>query len=44
MNASPVVPEYTVTIARYGTRATVRSDVYLNYPLYRQPDGPIGMD
>ena len=36
--------EYVVTIARHGTRATVRSDVYLNYHLYHQPDGPIGMD
>jgi glyoxylase-like metal-dependent hydrolase (beta-lactamase superfamily II) len=35
---------YQVTIVRYGTRETVRSDVYLNYNLYGEPDGPIGMD
>jgi glyoxylase-like metal-dependent hydrolase (beta-lactamase superfamily II) len=36
--------EYQVTIVKYGTRQTVRSDVYLNYHLYGEPDGPIGMD
>lgn len=36
--------QYQVTIVRYGTRQTVRSDVYLNYHLYGEPDGPIGMD
>ena len=35
---------YRVTIVKYGTRQTVRSDVYLNYHLYGEPDGPIGMD
>ena len=35
---------YEVTIVRYGTRRTTRSDVYLNYSLYGEPDGPIGMD
>ncbi|MFG1927200.1 N-acyl homoserine lactonase family protein [Cryptosporangium sp. NPDC048952] len=35
---------YQVTIVRYGTRETVRSDVYLNHHLYAEPDGPIGMD
>ncbi|MGC1237330.1 MAG: N-acyl homoserine lactonase family protein [Acidimicrobiales bacterium] len=35
---------YQVVIAKYGTRQTVRSDVYLNYPLYGQADGPIEMD
>lgn len=35
---------YQVTIVKYGTRQTVRSDVYLNYHLYGEPDGPIGMD
>ncbi len=33
-----------MTIVKYGTRQTVRSDVYLNYHLYDEPDGPIGMD
>lgn len=36
--------DYVVTIARHGTRATLRSDVFLNYHLYGQPDGPIEMD
>ncbi len=35
---------WTVTIVKYGTRQTTRSDVYLNYGLYHEPDGPIGMD
>ncbi|WP_213451890.1 N-acyl homoserine lactonase family protein [Rhizomonospora bruguierae] len=35
---------YQVTIVKYGTRQTVRSDVYLNHHLYGEPDGPIGMD
>lgn len=35
---------YQVVIVKYGTRSTVRSDVYLNYPLYHEADGPIGMD
>jgi glyoxylase-like metal-dependent hydrolase (beta-lactamase superfamily II) len=35
---------YQVTIVKYGTRQTVRSDVFLNYHLYDEPDGPIGMD
>ena len=33
-----------MTIVKYGTRQTVRSDVYLNHHLYGEPDGPIGMD
>jgi len=36
--------QYQVTIVKYGTRQTVRSDVYLNYHLYGEPDAPIGMD
>lgn len=35
---------YEVVIARYGTRTTTRNEVYLNHPLYHEPDGPIGMD
>jgi glyoxylase-like metal-dependent hydrolase (beta-lactamase superfamily II) len=38
------VGEYQVVIVKYGTRSTVRSEVYLNYPLYGQPDDAIGMD
>lgn len=41
---SPVDPLYEVVIAKYGTRQSARSEVYLNYPLYHQADGPIGMD
>jgi glyoxylase-like metal-dependent hydrolase (beta-lactamase superfamily II) len=36
--------EYQVTIVKYGSRQTVRSDVFLNYHLYDEPDAPIGMD
>lgn len=35
---------YEVVIVKHGTRATVRSDVYLNYGLYHEPDAPIRMD
>ena len=35
---------WEITIVRVGTRSTSRSDVYLNYPLYHQADGPIDMD
>lgn len=36
--------EYEVVIVKYGERSTVRSDVYLNYHLYKTPDAPIRMD
>src|SRR5665213_495467 len=35
---------YQVTIVKYGTRTTTRSDVYLNYALYHEDDAPIEMD
>lgn len=35
---------YEVVVVRYGTRQTVRSEVFLNYGLYGEPDAPIGMD
>ena len=35
---------YQVTIVKYGTRLTTRSDVYLNYPLYKEDDSAIQMD
>lgn len=38
------VPEYEVVIVKYGTRSTLKSDVYLNHHVYGEPDGPIGMD
>lgn len=41
---SQLTDHYQVTIVKYGTRTTVRSDVYLNYQLYREGDAPIGMD
>jgi glyoxylase-like metal-dependent hydrolase (beta-lactamase superfamily II) len=36
--------EYVVSVATYGRRSTVRSDVFLNHHVYGEPDGPIGMD
>jgi glyoxylase-like metal-dependent hydrolase (beta-lactamase superfamily II) len=36
--------EYEILIVKYGTRHTVRSDVYLNYGVYHEPDAPIEMD
>lgn len=36
--------EYEVLVVKYGTRSTTRSDVFLNYGLYREPDAPIEMD
>jgi glyoxylase-like metal-dependent hydrolase (beta-lactamase superfamily II) len=38
------VGEYQVVIVKYGTRSTVRSDVFLNYPLYGETDNAIEMD
>jgi glyoxylase-like metal-dependent hydrolase (beta-lactamase superfamily II) len=35
--------EYQVVIAKYGSRSTVKSEVYLNYGLYHQEDEHIGM-
>lgn len=35
---------YEVLIVKFGTRQAVRSEVYLNYGLYHEDDGPIGMD
>jgi glyoxylase-like metal-dependent hydrolase (beta-lactamase superfamily II) len=36
--------EYEVVIARHGTRGGARSEVFLNYALYREPEGPITTD
>jgi glyoxylase-like metal-dependent hydrolase (beta-lactamase superfamily II) len=36
--------QYEVTIVKYGTRSTTRSEVYLNYPLYHEADAPLDMD
>lgn len=35
---------YEVVVVRYGTRRTVRSEVFLNYHLFAEPDAPIEMD
>lgn len=35
---------YEVLAVRYGTRETRRSEVFLNFDVYGQPDGPIAMD
>lgn len=35
---------HQVVIAKYGTRIGRRSEVYLNYALYGEPDADIGMD
>lgn len=36
--------DYQVIIAKYGTRVGRRSEVYLNYALYNEPDSDIRMD
>ncbi len=38
------MPQYEVTVARYGTRVGRRSEVYLNHALYKEADDAIGMD
>ncbi|MHA6969352.1 N-acyl homoserine lactonase family protein (plasmid) [Glutamicibacter bergerei] len=35
---------YQVSIVKFGTRSTVKSDVYLNYHIYKTADEPIEMD
>jgi glyoxylase-like metal-dependent hydrolase (beta-lactamase superfamily II) len=35
---------YEVLIVRYGTRVTARSEIFLGYPAYGEPDAPAGMD
>ncbi|HTT91671.1 MAG TPA: N-acyl homoserine lactonase family protein [Acidimicrobiales bacterium] len=40
----PPSRSYQVTVVRYGTRSARRAEVYLNYHLYREQDGPIEMD
>lgn len=35
---------YEVLAIRYGTRMTERSEVFLNYSVYGEPDAPLGMD
>lgn len=38
------VADWEIVVARYGRRTTSRSEVYLNYAVYGEADGPIGMD
>ena len=35
---------YEVVVVKHGTRATRRSDVFLNHQLYGEPDGPFTVD
>jgi glyoxylase-like metal-dependent hydrolase (beta-lactamase superfamily II) len=35
---------YEVVAVRYGTRSTTKSDVFLHFGLYGEPDEPVGMD
>jgi glyoxylase-like metal-dependent hydrolase (beta-lactamase superfamily II) len=35
---------YEVLAVRYGTRSTAKSDVFLHFGLYGEPDGPVEMD
>ncbi len=36
--------EYEVTAVRYGTRSTTKSDVFLHFDSYGEPDEPMAMD
>ncbi|SDZ52422.1 N-acyl homoserine lactonase family protein [Herbiconiux ginsengi] len=44
MAPDETMPQYEVSIARYGTRVGRRSEVYLNHALYHEPDDDIRMD
>lgn len=35
---------YQVSIVKFGTRSTVKSDVYLNFHIYKMDDEPVEMD
>jgi glyoxylase-like metal-dependent hydrolase (beta-lactamase superfamily II) len=35
---------YEVIALRYGTRMGAKGEIYLNYPIYGEPDEPLGMD
>jgi len=37
-------PSYEVTAVRYGSRSTTKSDVFLHFGVYGEPDGPLQMD
>ncbi len=36
--------QYQLFVVRFGTRATSRSDHFLGYHLYGEPDGPMDID
>lgn len=36
--------DYEILAIKYGTRRGTRSEIFLNYHLYGEPDGPLGMD
>ncbi|MDQ4116195.1 MAG: MBL fold metallo-hydrolase, partial [Actinomycetota bacterium] len=38
------MPGYEVLAVRYGTRTTTRSETFLNFHVYGEPDAEIGMD
>lgn len=44
MTAPVVSAEYEVIALRYGTRTARRSEVFLHFELYREPDRELGMD
>lgn len=35
---------WQVVIVKHGTRSTTRSDAFMNYPFYGEPDGPFRLD
>ncbi|MFF8895640.1 N-acyl homoserine lactonase family protein [Brevibacterium casei] len=37
-------PEWQVVIVKHGTRTTTRSEAFLNYAFYEEPDGPYRID
>ena len=39
-----VSESYEVLAVRYGTRQTSAADVFLSFPVYGEPDRPLGMD
>ena len=39
-----MTPGYEVLAVRYGTRTTTRSETFLNFHVYGEPDAEIGMD
>ncbi|MER7796296.1 N-acyl homoserine lactonase family protein [Microbacterium sp. NPDC096154] len=44
MPLSPSLDSWQVVIVKHGTRSTTRSDAYMNYAFYGEPDGPHRLD